>query len=105
MTEYLHRTKALRTDTNLLISTIKPHKAVSQSTFSRWNKLIMLKAGVDKTFAAHSVRSASTSMAEFQRVPQDTVLRTADWSNAKTFATFYDKPIKNQSNFQCSILE
>jgi integrase len=103
--EYLDRTKDLRTGSKLLISTIKPHKAVSRSTISRWVKLIMLKSGVDKAFAPHSVRSAATSKAKLQGIPLETILKTAGWSNAKTFAMYYDKPIVVESNFQKSILQ
>ena len=41
MTQYLERTKHLRQGQNLIISTVKPHKAASKNTIGRWVKLIL----------------------------------------------------------------
>jgi integrase len=102
--EYLKRTAHLRLDKKLLVSTVKPHKAVSRSTISRWVKLTMTKAGVGNEFAPHSVRAASTSMAKLQGVPLECILKTAGWANTKTFGKYYDKPIKTDRGFQDGIL-
>lgn len=91
--EYLKRTENLRTGHRLLISTIKPFTAVSKSTVTRWVKKIMKDAGVSEHFGAHSTRSASVSKASLYGVPLDTIIKTAGWTNAKTFAKFYNKPI------------
>ena len=59
--EYLKRTKILRGNQDqLLISFIKPHKAVSRDTISRWLKLVLEQAGIDvDVFKGHSTRAAS----------------------------------------------
>ena len=64
--EYLSRTRDLRNgQSQLLISYIKPHKAVSRSTSSRWTKQIMKSAGINVTmYTSHSTRYASTSSCE-----------------------------------------
>lgn len=104
MKEYIKRTKYLRgTEDKLLISTQKPHKAVSQQTVSRWVKHIMLKAGINQRFGVHSTRAASTSTARLAGVPLNTIIRTAGWKNAGTFAKFYNKRIENQCAYQIGI--
>jgi len=91
--QYLKRTECLRDGDKLLISTVKPHKSVSKQTLSRWIKLVMSKAGITDNFKPHSTRSASTSFAYIKGVPLTDIIRTAGWSNANTFAKYYNKPI------------
>lgn len=98
LTEYLHRTEYLRSGDKLLISTVKPYKAVSKDTVARWIKLIMLKAGIDPSFKPHSTRAASTTKAKLQGVPLQTIIKTAGWSNASVFARFYNKPIATEND-------
>ena len=95
--EYLTRTKDLRRNQNkLFLSYLKPHKPVHPNTISRWIKLVMERSGIStEIFKAHSTRAASTSAASLKAVNIETILKTAGWSNAKTFARFYDKPIGN----------
>ena len=106
--EYLRRTEGLRTtETKLLISTQKPHHGVTQATVSRWVKSLMLKAGIDKQFGTHSTKAAATSAAKLKGVPINSIIKTAGWSNAKTFERFYHKPLnalQEESSFQNAIL-
>lgn len=95
ISEYLQRTKDLRNTNKLLISTVKPHGAVSKQTICRWIKLIMHRAGVHKSFKPHSTRAAASSIAHMRGVPLQTIIESAGWSNAKTFAKYYDKPVSN----------
>lgn len=101
LVHYLKVTKPLRgKETRLLISFVKPHKAVTKDTISRWLKLVMSSAGTDiSIFKPHSTRSASVSAAKSNSVPVDIILQTAGWSSEKTFAAFYNKPITVSSNF------
>ena len=103
--EYLKQTHELRANTRqLFISYIKPYKAVSNSTISRWIKEILHRAGIDiKQFGAHSVRSASTSKAKLNNVSVSDIMDRAGWSNVKTFASFYDKRIVC-NNFDITVL-
>lgn len=104
ISEYLKRTKDLRTSEKLLISTVKPFGPISKSTISRWVKLIMIKAGIDMAFRPHSTRSAASSKARLHGIPLGTIMKTAGWSNARVFATFYKKPIKRATSIQDAIL-
>ena len=93
--EYLERTKDVRIGQNkLLISYLKPHKAVTSSTIGRWVKLVMSQAGINtNVFKAHSTRAALTSAAYKSDVNISDIMKTAGWKNAATFAKFYKKPI------------
>ncbi|WAR05309.1 hypothetical protein MAR_020678 [Mya arenaria] len=103
--EYLDRTAALRGKvTKLLVTTQKPHPAASRDTVSRWVKSLLTSAGVDKCFKPHSVRSASVSKAKEKGVKLETILKSAGWSNARTFARFYNKPIADDHSFENAIL-
>ena len=106
MREYLRRTKSSRTSPQLLLCYVKPFGAASRSTIARWFKTMLNKAGVNmQAFTPHSVRSASTSKAFAANVPLETLLKQAGWSNAKTFAKFYHKPIKDSTAFSKAILK
>ena len=94
--QYLSLTEGLRgEETQLLISAVKPHKPVTIDTVSRWAKC----SGVNiKTFTTHSTRAAATSKSYSIGVPLQDILSAASWSNAKTFAQFYNKPILEKSD-------
>ena len=96
LTEYIDRTKELRNSQKLLISTIKPHKAASKSTISRWVKMVVIRAGIDPSFGPHSTRAASVSKAKLGGISLETIMKTAGWSSSSMFAKFYDKPVDTQ---------
>ena len=96
--EYVNRTKGLRTTDQLMISTIKLHGAVSKLTLGGWIKLIILKAGIHTSFKPHSTRASTTPMANLREVPMQQIVKTAGWTNARTFAKYYNKPITDQCN-------
>lgn len=100
---YLNRTEKLRKDEQLLISFVN-YKAVSTSTIARWLKSVLILANVDiSIFKAHSFRSASSSAAAHAGCKISDILKTASWSSAKTFNTFYlRRTDKLNSNFQDS---
>ena len=99
---YVIHTKPLRgEETQLLISFVKPHRAVSKDTIGRWVKCVLANAGIDTNqFGAHSTHSASTLAAKRSGLDMTTIMRAAGWSNASTFARFYDKPIEH--SLDCS---
>jgi len=104
--EYLSRTKTLRgRNRHLFISYIKPHNPVGPTTIARWVKFLMEKAGIDvNKFKTHSVRSAATSKAKQSGIPLTDILKVAGWSNERTFAQYYDKPIEVTEDFQSAVL-
>ena len=106
--DYVFRTKLFRGKHEpLLLSYVKPHQPVSRDTISRWIKVVMAKANIDTTiFKAHSVRSASVSKAKMNAVPISRILQKAGWSDAKTFAKFYNKKIeKDENSFSFNVLK
>lgn len=97
LTEYLQRTKPLRTHNQLFISFLKPHAPVAKDTVSRWLKQTLSTAGIDMTiFTPHSTRAASTSAASRAKVPIDSILKTAGWTQMSTFARYYNKPVSTE---------
>ena len=107
LNEYLSCTEQWRVkDGLLLISYVKPHKAVSRDTVKRWIKVIMDNAGIDTSkFRAYSTRSASTSKAVAVSTPIECILKTAGWSRQSTFAKFYHKNIVTEPSFSENILK
>lgn len=103
--QYLAKTEKLRGATSqLLISYVKPHKAVSNTTISKWCKTVLKDAGINVTeFTSHSGRSASTSYVTQTSLTLKEILKAGGWSNAQTFAKHYHKPIVR--NFGSSLLE
>ena len=104
--EYIKRTECLRKDReSLFISYLKPHTAVTSSTISRWLKTVMRSSGIDiSVFKAHSVRSASTSRAKLNSIPIKDILKVAGWTNAETFAHYYQRDIQKSDSYADSIL-
>lgn len=96
--EYIARTQDIRSTSYLFVRTISPYTQVTCSTISRWIKTVMTMAGIDvAVFKPHSTRSASVSAAARSGLDIKHILCTAGWSNAKTFAKFYNKPLVNMA--------
>lgn len=96
--EYLSRTQDLRDGENqLFISVIRPYKKVSKETISRCIKEVMALSGIDTTmFTPHSTWAASTSKV-FNKVPLQTIMKSASWRSDCVFNKFYNKPIARSS--------
>ena len=106
--EYLSRTNSIRNGENaLLISYVKPHKAVSRDTVSRWIKDVLKLSGINtEQYGSHSVRSAATSKAKLCSVPIEDIMQKAGWSNGGTFAKFYERDINEPSEkFASAVLK
>ena len=65
----------------------------------------MGSAGIDTTvFGPRSSRSASTaSKAQTSGLQLNDIMKAAGWTNKKTFARFYNKPIVS-NNFSLAVL-
>jgi integrase len=103
--EYIKRTATLRGDEKqLLVSFVKPHKAVTKDSIARWVKSILKQAGIDTDkFTCHSTRAASTSCVKAAGLNLPQIMQSAGWSNSSTFAKFYDKNIETE-NFGSIVL-
>ncbi len=85
-------------ESSLILSFIKPHKAVTSSTIARWIKSLLEAVGVDTSiFNAHSVRGASSSRAADMGITTNDILKAADWSSESVFQKFYYKSTHNPS--------
>ena len=75
--EYITRTMPLSGDeTQLLISFVRPHKAVSKDAIGRWIKSVLANAGIDTSqFGSHSTRTASTSAAKNCGLDMATIMK------------------------------
>jgi len=96
---YEYKTKPIRGDeTRLLISFIKPHKAVTSSSVARWLKSVLSAAGIDTAiFSAHSTRGTSSSAAANVGITTNDILKAANWSSESVFQKFYYKPSDDSS--------
>ena len=87
------------------------YKAATSDTIARWIKKTMGLAGIDTgKFTAHTCRSAATSSADFRGIGISTIIKSASWSNSKTFKKFYLKEIEQahsnpDKNFGVETLE
>lgn len=77
--DYLEKTGSRRDgETNLLITTINPHKKVAVSTVFRWLNDVLQLSGINiDIFKDHSTRSASTSKAFLNGAPIEKLMKTA----------------------------
>ena len=101
--QHIKLTAPLRnTGTNqLLLRFVQAHKLISTTTLSRWCVTVMKEPGINvNIFGSHSTRSASTSKCKISGLSFKEIAKSAGWSNEKTFAKFYDKPIQEDfSNY------
>jgi len=65
----------------------------------------MAMAGINSEFKPHSTRAASTSKAFQSGIHVADILDKAGWSNARTFATFYNKSKLEEDKFQADVLQ
>ncbi|XP_011866158.1 PREDICTED: uncharacterized protein LOC105561098 [Vollenhovia emeryi] len=105
---YLYRTRDLRAPEcdSLLISFVRPHKAVGAQSISRWIRKELELSGVQTDlFSSHSTRHASTSLAARKGVSLNIIKRAAGWSGeSQVFANFYNRPICNADEFCNAVL-
>ena len=95
LTVYLKRTLDIRgTIRSILLTSVKPYKAPSRDTFSRWVKEVLSLSGVDTNkFCVGSTRAAATSKAILPGGKLDEVMKAAGWARKSTFQKWYHKPL------------
>ena len=103
---YLDKTKSLRNDEKqLLISCIRPHKAVSRDTISQWIKTFMTAAGINTSvYKSHTTRAASTSFLVGKQFDIKDIIGAAGWTKEGTFHRFYHRDIVSNFNFGNALL-
>ena len=95
LSAYLDKTNQVRgSETKLFLPFIKPHKAVTSSTISRWLRTILEQAGINsEIFSAHSTPEASALAAARGGVTLEDILKAANWRLESVFQRFYDKQL------------
>ncbi len=95
MQAYLSRSIRLRGPfVKLFISQKEPHRPVTVSTISWCVKETLKLAGINtEIFSSHSTTSAAVSKAKSLGLSMSDINRAAGWSNSRTFALHYNKPI------------
>ena len=95
---YINRTQDLRSDSDrLLFISWKTHKNVSRPTLARWLKSVLLLAGIDPHFGAHSFRGSGLSSAYFKGASIDQIISAGNWSSVSTFKRHYCAPPSDSS--------
>ena len=107
LTEYLKRIKSYRDTDKLFLTCIKPYRAASKHTISRWRKSVIKESGISiHGYTSHSSRAAASSYAKFRGAPLSTTIQSAGWKSERTFAQFYDKQIEEEEvEFQNYLLQ
>ena len=86
---YLKITKDKRNKEKLLVGLQRSFNPVCSQTISRWINNVLIEAGIDKTYTAHSTRHASSSKALRQGLNINCINKAVGWSkNSKTFYNF-----------------
>lgn len=97
--QYIARTKSVRQDEGLLLSFVRPFRAVTCDTVRRWLLSVMETSGVNTTiFKAHSTRAAATSAAQRHKVPIASIMKAGMWRSENTFVRFYSRPVVKEDN-------
>ena len=72
-------------DKQLLLSYVKPQKAISTTTHSTWCVCIMKESGVNvDIFGSHSTRTASTSKCKAAGLSFKEISKSAGWSTERS---------------------
>ena len=106
LTEYLKRTKFYRDTDKLFLTCIKPYRAASKDTISRWCKSIIKESGISiHSYTSHLSRAAASSYAKSCGASLSTIIQSAGWKSERTFAQFYEKQIQEEVEFHNYLLQ
>ena len=84
--------------TQLLLSSVKPHTEVKKSTISGWIKPTLHEAGIDtEQFKAYSTRAASSSKAKVNGLSLQNILDRGQWSGDSAWQKHYNKFVINET--------
>ena len=79
-------------ESQLILSFVEPHEAVSTSTISRWIIAVLQLLGVDaNTSCGQSTRSASSLKAKAVGFPTIEIIKRDHWSNSSALRDFTTK--------------
>ena len=99
LTEYLKRKKSYRDTDKLFLTCIKPYKAASKDTISKWCKSNIKESDISvHSYTSHSSRDAASSYANSHGEPLSTIIERVSWKPQRTFVQFYEKQVKEEEN-------
>ena len=99
--EYLEARNAISDDASFFVTHRRPYSRPSPDTIARWIKGMLVLSGIESgKYSAHSCRHAATSSAMFRGIGLETILKSASWSNAKTFKKHYFREISQLYNLE-----
>ena len=82
----------------LLVSFIKPHKAITRDTLARWSMRVLKLVGVNTDrYASHSTHGAMASKARLLGISVKKILAHAGWKTVKSFTKHYNRLEKSNS--------
>ena len=67
---------------------------MSKQTLARWLKQMLVMAGIEN-YGSHSYRGAGLSNVFTKGASINQIIKAGDWTNARTFNTFYNKPVES----------
>ena len=104
--EYIERTREHRNNEDrLMISYVKPHKAVTRDSIRRWIRVTMENAGINtEIYGAYSTRAASASKAASLNIPICNIMKTAGWARETTFTKYYLKNVTTPESYSDNLL-
>ena len=89
LSSYISKTEKLRGTKKY--STSNKFQSPRKSTVARWIKSVLRESGIDVSwFSVRSFRSASTSFTKISGLNLIEIMKSAGWSNARTFPAYYD---------------
>ena len=98
LTEYLKRTKSYRDRDKLLLTCIKPYRAASKHTISRWCKCIIKESCISiHSYTSHSSRAAASSYPKTRGASLCTTIHSAGWKRGHLANFTKNKSKKNLS--------
>ena len=105
--DYEKVTADVKSSSQLFISVIHPHNAVTSSTIARWIKEVLAESGIREIFKPHSTRGASSSAAAMAGVSEQEIKSRTGWSRKSTFCKHHYQPQLEEStseNFSSTTL-
>ena len=91
LTEYIKRTKGIRSTTRVFISQIAPHEAISSQRIAKWVKGVLQLAGIASATSLQSTRSAASTYLFDHEIPLDTIMAHCKWTSSSAFYRSYYK--------------
>ena len=104
--QYLKRTASFRNNKRRLFISVNPgyDRDITKSTISRWIKNVIILAYDHHSSSshvgplivkAHELRAISTSLAAMLGTPIESIMKSAFWTSATTFTSYYIRDVQH----------